>query len=482
MTLPAPFSARRCTACSRRTRSAPPSSPRSRRGGVAPGGRRASPSPRHGSARSTASPTPARSTSTPSSCGGSSSAASDTRRVPPERRATPARRSDRGPPARTAAEDRRRGPPVATPSMLQRDNAVPPYRRSAMGTPLATQDADTLAINTIRGLCMDAVQKANSGHPGTPMGIAPGCLHALAALPAVRPGRADLAQPGPFRAVRGPRVHPALVAPAPHRRPGGRSRLRGAGSGLPVTLDDLETFRQLDSHCPGHPEYRWTSGVEATTGPLGQGVADSVGMAIARDWLGRRYNRDDLTLFDFDVYALAGDGCMMEGISSEAASLAGHLGSVQPVLDLRLEPGHHRGAHRHRVHRGRRGALRRLRLERDHGGGRQRPGRRGPCAAHLQGRARATHPDPRAQPHRVRVAGRGLPEGPRRTLRRRRRSSRPSGSSACPRTRTSTCPTASTRPSPRGLGARGRAARRGLGATSSPATAPRTPSWPTRSS
>jgi transketolase len=94
---------------------------------------------------------------------------------------------------------------------------------------------------------------------------------------------------------------------------------------LAVRLDDLKTFRQLDSKCPGHPEYRWTSGVETTTGPLGQGVATSVGMAIASRWLGARYNRPDNTLFDFRVYALAGDGCMMEGISGEAASLAGHL-------------------------------------------------------------------------------------------------------------------------------------------------------------
>ena len=91
-----------------------------------------------------------------------------------------------------------------------------------------------------------------------------------------------------------------------------------------VSLDDLKTFRQLDSKCPGHPEYRWTSGVETTTGPLGQGVATSVGMAIAGQWLGARYNREGFPIFDFDVYALAGDGCMMEGVSSEAASLAAH--------------------------------------------------------------------------------------------------------------------------------------------------------------
>src|SRR5207253_1484813 len=92
-----------------------------------------------------------------------------------------------------------------------------------------------------------------------------------------------------------------------------------------VTLEDIRHFRQLDSKCPGHPEYRWTSGVETTTGPLGQGVATSVGMALAGRWLAAQFNRPNLPLFDYDVYALAGDGCMMEGISNEAASLAGHL-------------------------------------------------------------------------------------------------------------------------------------------------------------
>jgi len=95
---------------------------------------------------------------------------------------------------------------------------------------------------------------------------------------------------------------------------------------LAVRLDDLKSFRQLESRCPGHPEYRWTSGVETTTGPLGQGVATSVGIALASLWLAERYNRPDFPMFNYDVYALAGDGCMMEGISGEAASLAGHLG------------------------------------------------------------------------------------------------------------------------------------------------------------
>ena len=94
---------------------------------------------------------------------------------------------------------------------------------------------------------------------------------------------------------------------------------------LSVPLEDIKRFRQLDSRCAGHPEYRWTSGVETTTGPLGQGVATSVGMAIAGKWLAAYFNRPDFPMFDFDTYALAGDGCMMEGISGEAASLAGHL-------------------------------------------------------------------------------------------------------------------------------------------------------------
>src|SRR4029077_19870139 len=94
---------------------------------------------------------------------------------------------------------------------------------------------------------------------------------------------------------------------------------------LSVTLDDLKNFRQLNSKCPGHPEYRWTSGVETTTGPLGQGVATSVGMAMAARWMAQYFNRPDFAMFGFRVYAIAGDGCMMEGISHEAASLAGHL-------------------------------------------------------------------------------------------------------------------------------------------------------------
>ncbi|WP_046505875.1 transketolase [Streptomyces odonnellii] len=185
-------------------------------------------------------------------------------------------------------------------------------------------DLDTLSVNTIRGLCMDAVQKARSGHPGTPMGMAPVAYTLWQKF--LRFDPADPIWPNRDRFVLSEGHASALLWSLLYL-----SGVRAVDPdyevlGRPaVTLDDLKSFRQLDSRCPGHPEYRWTSGVEATTGPLGQGVATSVGMAIAGQWLAARFNRDDFTLFDFDVYALAGDGCMMEGISSETASLAGHL-------------------------------------------------------------------------------------------------------------------------------------------------------------
>jgi transketolase len=189
---------------------------------------------------------------------------------------------------------------------------------------LTTTDLDTLSVNTIRGLCMDAVQKANSGHPGTPMGIAPVAYTLWQRF--LRFDPEDPIWPNRDRFVLSEGHASALLWSLLHLT-GTRAvdpdyEILGTQA---VTMDDLKTFRQLGSHCPGHPEYRWTSGVEATTGPLGQGVADSVGMAIAGQWLAARYNRDDFRLFDFNVYALAGDGCMMEGLSSEAASVAGHL-------------------------------------------------------------------------------------------------------------------------------------------------------------
>jgi transketolase len=193
-----------------------------------------------------------------------------------------------------------------------------------MEASVTTTDLDLLSVNTIRGLSMDAVQRANSGHPGTPMGIAPVAYTLWQQF--LRFDPSDPIWPNRDRFVLSEGHASALLWSL--------LLLTGVRAvdpdyeilGTPaVGMDDLKAFRQLGSHCPGHPEYRLTSGVEATTGPLGQGVANSVGMAIASKWLAARYNTSDFTMFDFNVYALAGDGCMMEGISSEAASLAGHL-------------------------------------------------------------------------------------------------------------------------------------------------------------
>src|SRR5262245_23386231 len=184
-------------------------------------------------------------------------------------------------------------------------------------------DLDRTCIDTIRTLCIDAIQAANSGHPGTPIGIAPVTYTLWQRF--LRFDPEDPIWPNRDRYVLSSGHASALLWSMLH--------LTGVRAvdpdyevlGTPaVSLDDLGHFRQLDSKAPGHPEYRWTSGVEATTGPLGTGVATSVGMAVASQWLGAHYNRDGFTVFDFDVYAQAGDGCMMEGISSEAASFAAH--------------------------------------------------------------------------------------------------------------------------------------------------------------
>ena len=180
------------------------------------------------------------------------------------------------------------------------------------------------SVNTIRTLAMDAVQAANSGHPGTPMAMAPVAYCLWQQF--LRFDPQDPVWPNRDRFVLSIGHASTLLYALLHL-----TEVRAVSKdyetlGEPsVPLEALKAFRQLDSRCPGHPEYRWTSGVETTTGPLGQGVATSVGMAIARQWLAAQYNRPGFELFDFNVYALCGDGCMMEGISGEAASLAGHL-------------------------------------------------------------------------------------------------------------------------------------------------------------
>ena len=187
-----------------------------------------------------------------------------------------------------------------------------------------TTDLDQLSINTIRTLSMDAVQQANSGHPGTPMAMAPVAYPLWQRHLRFDPN--DPIWPDRDRFVLSMGHASMLLYSLLHLAEVKAVNPKYETLGeLSVPLDDIKRFRQLDSRCPGHPEYRWTSGIETTTGPLGQGVATSVGMAIASKWLAARYNKPGFELFTHRVYALAGDGCMMEGISHEAASLAGHL-------------------------------------------------------------------------------------------------------------------------------------------------------------
>jgi len=190
--------------------------------------------------------------------------------------------------------------------------------------PIMKKQIDELCINTIRTLSMDAVQQANSGHPGTPMGMAPVVYCLWQRFLRFDPD--DPIWPNRDRFVLSIGHASMLLYSMLHLTGVKAVNPKYETLGEPsVTLEDIKHFRQLDSKCPGHPEYRWTSGVETTTGPLGQGVATSVGMAIAGRWLGSHFNRPGFEMFDYNVYALCGDGCMMEGVSGEAASLAGHL-------------------------------------------------------------------------------------------------------------------------------------------------------------
>ncbi|MGA8140609.1 MAG: transketolase [Desulfobaccales bacterium] len=182
-----------------------------------------------------------------------------------------------------------------------------------------------LAINTIRTLSIDAVQQAKSGHPGTPMALAP--LVYTIWNRVLRFDPQDPIWPNRDRFVLS-NGHASMLLWSLLYLTGVQAvnadyEILGQPA---VTLDDIRRFRQLDSKAPGHPEYHWTSGVETTSGPLGQGIATSVGMAIGQKWLASQYNQTGFDIFDYDIYAVCGDGCMMEGIGAEAASLAGHLG------------------------------------------------------------------------------------------------------------------------------------------------------------
>lgn len=186
-------------------------------------------------------------------------------------------------------------------------------------------ELDQLSINTIRTLSIDAVQAANSGHPGTPMALAPLVYTLWNRVMQFDPQ--DPIWPNRDRFVLS-NGHASMLLWSVLHLTGTRAvnaDYERLGQ-LSITLEDIRHFRQLGSKAPGHPEYHWVSGVETTTGPLGQGIATSVGMAIAEKWLASRYNKPSFGIFEYSIYAICGDGDLMEGVGSEAASLAGHLG------------------------------------------------------------------------------------------------------------------------------------------------------------
>jgi len=182
---------------------------------------------------------------------------------------------------------------------------------------------DQLSINTIRTLAMDAVQQANSGHPGTPMALAPMAYTLWNEV--LRYDPEHPLWPGRDRFVLSC-GHASMLLYSVLHLAGVKQLKDGKPTGeLAVPLDQIKLFRQLHSRCPGHPEHMETTGVETTTGPLGQGVGNSVGMAIAQRWLAAHFNKPGFELFDYNIYAACSDGDLMEGVSNEAASLAGHL-------------------------------------------------------------------------------------------------------------------------------------------------------------
>ena len=205
--------------------------------------------------------------------------------------------------------------PAPTTASMQDPNA---------GTPAGTPVIDRLAINTLRTLAMDAVQAANSGHPGAPMGLAPVGYALWQDALVYDPAAPHWPNRDRFVLSNGHAC--MLLYGLLHLAGVQETRADGSPAGrLAVSMDDIRAFRQPGSRCPGHPEFGITPGVETTTGPLGQGLGNSVGMAIAGKFLAERYNKPGFTLFDHHVWAICGDGCLMEGISHEAASAAGHL-------------------------------------------------------------------------------------------------------------------------------------------------------------
>src|ERR1700747_595924 len=189
---------------------------------------------------------------------------------------------------------------------------------------MSKQNIDQLCINTIRTLSMDAVQQANSGHPGAPMGLAPVVYELWQKYLKYDP--ANPVWPNRDRFVLSAGHASMLLYSTLHLTGVRACTLEGEVLKEPaISMNEIKRFRQLDSKTPGHPESHITSGVETTTGPLGQGAGNSVGMAIASKWLAANYNQPGFEIFDFKTYAVCGDGDLMEGVASEAASLAGHL-------------------------------------------------------------------------------------------------------------------------------------------------------------
>src|SRR5580700_1359193 len=183
---------------------------------------------------------------------------------------------------------------------------------------------DTLSINTIRTLAIDAVQQANSGHPGAPMGLAPVTYCLWQEFLRYDPADPTWLNRDRFVLSNG---HASMLLYAMLHLAGVRAvdENHQVLKELAVPMEEIKRFRQLGSRTPGHPESHVTSGIETTTGPLGQGVGNSLGMAIAREWLAANFNRPEFEIFDYNVYAICSDGDLMEGIGGEAASLAGHL-------------------------------------------------------------------------------------------------------------------------------------------------------------
>ena len=203
-----------------------------------------------------------------------------------------------------------------------KNDDLPSGQFNTSAPPAQQKTIDQLCIDTIRTLSIDAVQHANSGHPGTPMAMAPVIYTLWQQFLRFDPDDPHWPNRDRFVLSAG---HASMLLYATLHLSGVKAGAAQPSSELAVTLDDIRSFRQLGSKCAGHPEYRLTAGVETTTGPLGQGCATSVGMAIASKWVAHHFNREHFPIFDYNVYVLCSDGDMMEGVASEAASLAGHL-------------------------------------------------------------------------------------------------------------------------------------------------------------